>query len=290
VRHIAIVGLGLIGASFGLALRRLDPHQAIWGYDLAPAAMERARQRGAITRPCATAGEAVDGAALIIVATPAGAMHDLLRHIAPHLAADAVVTDVASTKARVVAWAEEALPRHASFIGGHPLTGKETSGPDAADGELFRGCVYCLTPTVHTSHTAIEMLTTLIQRLGARILFLDPAEHDGLVAGISHLPFLLATALMNTVADSATWPDMAVLAAGGFRDTTRLASGNAEMYRDICLTNRDAIVQWLDRYTRTLLMLRDRIARHDERIEDEFARARTARASWLRDRESRNSG
>lgn len=284
MRHIAIIGLGLIGASLGLALRHIDARGEVWGYDQIAANAERARQRGAITRACITVQETVSDAALVILATPVGAMRDLLHMMAPYLAADTVVTDVASTKAQVTAWAEELLPQHVTFIGGHPLAGKELSGPDAADGDLFKGCVYCLTPTPRTTGTAIELLTTLIKRLGARVMFLDPAEHDGLVAGISHLPFLLATALVNTVASSPTWPDMAVLAASGFHDTTRLASGNTEMYRDICLTSRNAIVQWLDRYTETLLALRDRIARRDAGIADDFARARATRESWLNNR------
>lgn len=165
------------------------------------------------------------------------------------------------------------------------MTGKELSGIGVADAMLFQGHIYCLTPTARTQPTAINKVSTLIEALGARVRFLEPAEHDGQVAGVSHLPFVSAIALMNTVAHSPAWSDAALLAASGFRDVTRLAAGNPEMYRDICLTNSDAITRWLSEYISTLSTLRDRIAAHDKTLDETFARAQQLRQEWQARRE-----
>jgi len=191
-----------------------------------------------------------------------------------------VVTDVASTKAQVITWAEEFLPASVSFVGGHPMVGKELSGVEAADAALFQNRIYCLTPSARTSPAAINKVSTLIETLGARVRFLEPAEHDGQVAGVSHLPFIASAALMNNVAGSPAWSDAAMLASTGFRDMTRLAASNPEMYRDICLTNSEAIVHWLNEYIKTLGQLRDQIADRDNSLGYTFARAQQQRLQW----------
>jgi prephenate dehydrogenase len=160
------------------------------------------------------------------------------------------------------------------------MAGKEVSGVDVADADLFKDCIYCLTPTSHTRPAAISMVAGMVELLGAHLHFLDPAEHDGLVAGVSHVPFLVSTTLMNTVAQDPTWHDASLLASSGFRDTTRLAAGSPEMYRDICFTNSSAIVRWLDAYATNILALRDQIARHDADIHETFTKSRTLRRQW----------
>ncbi|HET7640409.1 MAG TPA: prephenate dehydrogenase/arogenate dehydrogenase family protein [Ktedonobacteraceae bacterium] len=278
--RVAILGLGLIGGSIGLALHKAKAAQQVVGYDLGKGVMNQARKVGAIDQPYSALADAVRGSELIILATPVGAMKVLLQDIASAILPGAVVTDVASTKVQVITWAEEFLPSTVAFVGGHPMTGKELSGVEAADASLFQNRIYCLTPTARTNPNAITKVSTLIEALGARVRFLEPAEHDGQVAGVSHLPFLSSIALMNTVSQSSAWGDAALLAAGGFRDATRLAGGNPEMYRDICLTNAEALTRWLNEYIRSLSTLRDRIAEHDRSLDETFAKAQQLRQQW----------
>ncbi len=278
--RVAIVGLGLIGGSIGLALHKAKAAQQVVGYDLGKGISNQARKIGAIDEPYSTLADAVRGAELIILATPVGAMRSLLQDIATTATPGAVVTDVASTKAQIISWAEEFLPASVAFVGGHPMTGKELSGVESADADLFQGRIYCLTPTARTRPVAINKVSILIEALGARVRFLEPAEHDGQVAGISHLPFVASVALMKTVAEGPAWGDAAMLAAGGFRDMSRLSAGNPEMYRDICLTNSEALTRWLNEYITTLSELRDRIAAHDRSLAETFARAQQLRLQW----------
>lgn len=279
-KRIAIIGLGLIGGSIGLALHKAKAAQQVTGYDLGKGVSNRARKVGAIDQPFDSLADAVHDAELVILATPVGAMRSLLQNIATSVTPGAVVTDVASTKAQVITWAEEFLPSSVAFVGGHPMTGKELSGVDAADATLFQNRIYCLTPTTRTPPAAINKVSTFVETLGAQVRFLEPAEHDGQVAGVSHLPFIASVALTNTIAGSAAWGDAAILASTGFRDMTRLAAGNPEMYRDICLTNSDALVRWLNEYITTLSKFRDRIATHDNTLDETFAEAQERRLQW----------
>ncbi len=278
--RVAIIGLGLIGGSVGLALHKAKAAQQVVGYDIGKGVSNQARKVGAIDQPYATLADAVRGAELVVLATPVGAMHSLLQTLSPLLTPGAVVTDVASTKVQVISWAEEYLPASVAFVGGHPMTGKELSGVEAADAALFQGGIYCLTPTARTKPAAIHKVSTFVEALGAIVRFLEPAEHDGQVAGVSHLPFVASIALMNTVAEGAGWADAALLASGGFRDMTRLAAGNPEMYRDICLSNSAALTRWLNEYISTLSTLRDRIADHDKSLNETFTTARQLRLQW----------
>lgn len=278
--RVAIIGLGLIGGSIGLALHKTHASQQVVGYDLGAGVSDRACKIGAIDQAYTNLADTVRNAELVILATPVGTLHALLQTIAPLLAADTVVTDVSSTKSQVTSWAEEFLPANIFFVGGHPMAGKEVSGVDVADADLFKNCVYCLTPTSHTRPAAISKVASMVELLGARLRFLEPSEHDGLVAGVSHLPFLVATTLMNTVAQDPTWHDASLLASSGFRDTTRLSAGSPEMYRDICFTNSNAIIRWLDAYATNILALRDQIAKHDTDISETFTNTRTLRQQW----------
>ncbi len=283
--RVAIIGLGLIGGSMGLALRQAKAARQVVGYDLGKGVGEHAQKVGAIDEARPTLRDAVLGADLVIIATPVGAVRSLLQQIAGELTPGTVVTDVASTKAQVIKWAEELLPPGVAFVGGHPMTGKELSGVDAADAALFRRCIYCLTPVEHTSSTAIAKVSALVETLGARVRFLTPTEHDKQVAGVSHLPFLASVALVKTVSEDEVWSEAALLAASGFRDASRLAAGSPEMYRDICLTNGEAIMNWLDSYMATLTALRQKIANQDNALGDVFAQAQQLRLQWQAARE-----
>jgi len=278
--RVAIIGLGLIGGSIGLALRNAKSAQQITGYDLGKGVTDRARRIGAIDQPYNALADAVRGAELIILATPVGAMHSLLQNIATVASPGSIVTDVASTKMQVISWAEEYLPTSVSFVGGHPMAGREVSGVDSASATLFKNRIYCLTPTKRTSPVAIDKVSKFVEILGARVRFLEPAEHDGQVAGVSHLPFVASVVLMNTVAEEAAWSDAAILAASGFRDMTRLAAGSPEVYRDICLTNSESLTHCLDEYIKELSAFRDQIATHDSNLIQTFTKAQQLREQW----------
>ncbi len=278
--RVAIVGLGLIGGSLGLALRQANMAEQITGYDLGRGVCEQARKIGAIDQVHTALADVVRGAELIVLATPVGAMRALLQQMATLASPGAVITDVASTKSQVISWAEELLPAQLAFVGGHPMAGKEISGVEAADPALFRNRIYCLTPTAKTPPAALNKVLSLIEVLGARVRFLEPAEHDEQVALVSHLPFLVSTALMTTASEHHTWGDASLLASSGFRDATRLAAGSPEMYRDICLTNHEAVVRTLDDYLAILHNLREQIAARNPQLNELFALSQEARQQW----------
>jgi prephenate dehydrogenase len=277
VENATVLGLGLIGGSLALALCRNGLARHVAGYDADPQVTRRAKQRGAITRVCDTPEEAVRGADLVALASPVLAMRELLERIAPALKRGALVTDTASTKALVIGWAGSLLPAHTAFVGGHPMAGKESFGIDSAEAALFEDCVYCLTRAQHTSPAAIARMSGIVERLGAHPYILDAEQHDRLVAGISHLPFLLSSAMVQTLGAAQNWPEMARLAASGYRDMSRLAAGSSTMYHDICLTNREAILGWLDALEAQLQIIRSYIAVNDEALKDYFAQAKYVR-------------
>jgi len=277
MERIAVLGLGLIGGSLALALRHAGVAEQIAGYDANPDTIRRAKERGIVTHVCTTAEEAVQGAELVILATPILAMPALLKSIAPALKPGTLVTDTASTKVQVVEWATTLLPNNIVFVGGHPMAGRERSGIDAADAGLFEGCTYCLTPTIETPSDAVARMSEVVTRLLAHPLLLDAQEHDRLVAGISHLPFVLSSALVRMLGQDERWSHMAALAASGYRDMSRLAAGSPTMYRDICWTNKEAIVDWIDSLVMELANLRSRIASGDDTLEHYFAQAKHIR-------------
>lgn len=286
--RIAIIGMGLIGTSLGMALRGADPKSDglgavhVIGYDTDTANTKEARARLAIDTVADSLATALKGTHLVILAVPVQAIPAVMRSIAPLLEAGSVVTDVCSTKAQVSAWAAELLPAANPFVGGHPMAGKDASGPKAATPELFRGAVYCLCPGLTTPPEAIAICEAVAERAGAKTYFIEPVEHDAYVAGISHMPFVLAAALVNMTSRAPSWREMSALAATGFRDTTRLASGDVTMHRDIVMTNRVALERWLTESIDELTTLKDAVVRGDEGvITTYFAQAHAARATWL---------
>lgn len=286
--RIAIVGMGLIGTSLGMALRAgnsaTDPLGQIQviGYDRDRANTKEARGRLAIDVVADSLQQAITGTHLVVLAVPAQAVPAVLREIVPYLEVGAVITDVCSTKAQIAAWADEILPNANPFIGGHPMAGRDASGPKAATPELFKGSVYCLCPGLSSPPEAIALCEAMVDRVGAKTYFIEPVEHDAYVAGISHLPFILAASLVNMTASESSWREMSALAATGFRDTTRLASGDIIMHRDIVMTNRIALERWLTQAVNQLESFKDVVVRGDEAaISTFFEQAKTTRASWL---------
>jgi prephenate dehydrogenase len=281
-RCVAIIGLGLIGGSVGLALKGAESEAVdIVGYARQPETANRARQLGAIDRIEGSLASAVGKADLVILATPTMSIKEILSQIGPHLPTGCVVTDVASTKVQVMQWAEEGLPQSVNFVGGHPMAGKELSGIEVADADLFRGCTYCIVPGRGASEAAVQMVVDLVHKVGARHVLLKATDHDQFVAGISHLPLILASALVMATTQSPRWPSMSDVAATGYQSATRLASQHPRMNRDICLTNGENIVAWIDEFTKELQRFRSLIAEGDLGVEQAFERARQARNAWI---------
>lgn len=290
MQRVLIVGLGLIGGSIGLALRRWSderksdgrPPLEITGFDTNLDHQRAAEKMGAVDRGAWDLAKASRDADIVIVSTPVLAMRDVFADLAPNLRQGTVVTDTASTKANVLAWAAEFLPAGIQFVGGHPMAGK-TQSIEGAEADLFTGATWCIAPAVSASEDAVRTVLGLVAACGAEAFFVDPHEHDGYVAGVSHLPFVLSATLMNAISRDSSWRDMKSLTAGGFRDTTRLAAGSPAMHRDIVLTNRDAVVRWIDAYMDTLGDFRQALTATDDpaaALDAYFNEARDARALW----------
>jgi prephenate dehydrogenase len=242
-RRISIIGLGLIGGSVAMAIRDRLSDCEITGYDLNAKAMAEALASGAIHRSASSPGQACEGADCVVLCVPVGRIAEILAEIAPHLAPNTRVTDVCSTKKRVVEAAERALPVGVHFVGSHPMAGGELSGFSAARPDMFDGALCLTTPVPQTNPQALDAVEGMWRSLGARIVRMSPEEHDCLVAQISHLPHVLASALVNAVSDEA----MAV-AGPGFRDVTRTAAGDGALWRDILLDNADEVCRSLARF------------------------------------------
>jgi prephenate dehydrogenase len=291
MQRISIIGLGLIGGSIGLGLRQWneanrkggDAGLEVIGFDTDLEQQQYAQKIKAVDRTAWDLQRATREADVVVLCTPVAAMREAFADIAPNLKHGAVVTDTGSTKSDVLAWANELLPRTVSFVGGHPMAGKAQS-IEGAEADLFKGATWCVAPSVAATDEAIRNVLGMVAALGAEPYFVDPDEHDAYVAGISHLPFILGSALVNTVSADSSWRDMKTLAASGFRDVSRLASGSPAMHRDILLTNRAAVRRWLDSYIGTLSAVGEMLDKEPDVARDEltefFTRARDARADW----------
>ena len=281
---IAIVGTGLIGTSLALAIKSSNLQVEIVGTDYDSTARSGAQKSGAFKKVEARLSSAIRGADVVVFATPIMAMREMMESAAHDFQEGCVVTDVGSSKKAVMQWAEEVLPKHVSFVGGHPMAGKELSGPQHADGDMFRGKAYCIVPSLTAEKAAVSSVTTMAEAIGAKPFFIGVDEHDSFVAAASHLPFMMSIALMGTASKSANWDDIAQLASSGFGELSRLASGDPVMHRDICLTNPEPIVAWMDSYIRELYDLRNLLAKEGgpdpEAVEKVFTEAMEARARW----------
>ena len=280
--RVALVGLGLIGGSIGLSLKRLSKSGFdIVGYVRRPEVAAVALSSGVVDKTQTSLAETVQGAELVIIATPVLTIKEILSQIAGQLPDGCVVTDTASTKFQVMKWAEKLLPPTVDFIGGHPMAGKETYGVQAAEADLFQGCTYCLTPSEKASAKSIDKVTSVVKKLGAIPFFIAAQEHDRLVAGVSHLPMLLSAALVSVTTENPSWHKMSKVAASGYHDLTRLASGNPEVNAHICLSNQEAILQWIDKFSQELERYRQLVTTGDKRLGQALTDANKARQEWL---------
>jgi len=225
VAQVTVIGTGLIGPSLGLALKASSLRDlTVVGTDAEHSARSGAQRKNAFDKVENRLGNAIEEADIIVLATPVLAMRDLMEGMSPYLPEGCVITDVGSTKTQVLQWADELLPDSVDFVGGHPMAGRETPGPENADGTLFAGKPYCVIPSPKASQRAVGEITTLAEAVGAVPYFISMDEHDSFVAAVSHLPFVLSTALVGCTSKSANWADIGQLASSGYRDITRLSS------------------------------------------------------------------
>jgi prephenate dehydrogenase len=283
-KKIAIFGVGLIGGSFALALKRAGAVQQVVGVGRSAASLARAHQLGIIDTVADSVADALRGADLVLLAAPVAQTEAILAAIRPHLQAGTVVTDAGSTKSDVVAAARRALgERIAQFVPGHPIAGREQNGPDAAIVDLYHGKKAVLTPLPENTPDTVARVADAWRQCGAIIHQLTPPEHDRVFAAVSHLPHLLAYALVDDIARQPHAELLFQYAASGFRDFTRIAGSSPEMWRDISLANRAALLDELDGYQAQLTRLRGLLASADGAgLEAVFANAQQARHEWIR--------
>ncbi|MDQ1314798.1 MAG: prephenate dehydrogenase [Pseudomonadota bacterium] len=286
VGTLAIVGTGLIGGSFSLALKQAGAVHEVLGVGRNPASLTAALELGLIDRAASwvEAGQAD----CVLLAMPVGETEAVLKSLAPHLKTGAIVTDAGSTKANVVEAARAALgARFADFVPGHPIAGSEQSGPGAARADLYQGRKVVLTPHADTRADALATVRALWEAAGAQVETLDAELHDRVFAAVSHLPHLAAFALVDELAQRADGDTFFRFAASGFRDFTRIAGSSPEMWRDIALANREAVLTELDAYVAALQALRQTVASEDaEGLLKLFSRARAARENWMKKQDS----
>lgn len=278
--RVAVVGTGLVGGSLAAAFRRLPAVAEVLGADRDPLALATAVARGLVDRAAGSGAEAAEGADVVVLAVPVSALPQVAKEVGAVLRPGAVLTDVASVKGRLVPAMEAAVAPGVAVIGGHPMAGSHEGGADHATADLFVGATYLLAPTPSTDPAAYQRLHGLVAGIGARVIAVDPARHDLLVAVTSHLPQLAATTLMNLAAERARdeHAELLLLAAGGFRDATRVAASNPDLWIDICAENRAAIVEVLDDYGGRIGALRRLLADgDDEGLRAALTAARAAR-------------
>jgi cyclohexadieny/prephenate dehydrogenase len=280
--RIALIGIGLIGSSIAHDIKRLGIAKDVVISTRSADTLKRAEELKLGDRYTPSSAEAVKDADLVIVSVPVGASESVAKDIAAHLKPGAIVTDVGSTKASVIAQMQPHMPSNVHFIPGHPLAGTEKSGPDAGFPGLFRGRWCIFTPVPGTDEAAIKTLRTFWEALGSRVDEMDPEHHDKVLAIVSHLPHLIAYNIVGTADDLETVTESEVIkySASGFRDFTRLAASDPTMWRDVCLHNRDAILEMLSRFSEDLASLQRAIRWGDgDKIFELFTRTRAIRRS-----------
>ncbi len=281
-QKVVIFGVGLIGGSFALALKKAGAAGEVVGFGRSRATLEQARRLGILDRIGSDEAAEVRDTDIVLLATPVAQMADIFRRIAPHLGSGALVIDGGSTKGDVVAAARVCLgSKLAQFVPAHPIAGAEKSGPQAAHAELYRGKRVVLTPLDENSPEAVARVRQAWVLCGANVSELTPQEHDEVFAAVSHLPHLLSFALVHDIAQRDNREQLLSFAASGFRDFTRIAASSPEMWRDICLANREALLREVRRYADELYVVHQALQDNDAaRLEEIFSLAREVRGAW----------
>jgi prephenate dehydrogenase len=256
--RVTIIGVGLIGGSIARILREKNLAGEIYGIGRTEENLQKAKSLGLIDQYFLRATEDMRESDLIILSSPVGTFLQIIKEMGPYLRERAIVTDAGSVKGDLVGKIEEALPGKVNFVGGHPIAGKESSGVEAASGDLFKGAKCILTPTGRTDKWSLEVVKSLWEEAGCEVIMMDPYLHDRVFAAVSHLPHVIAYALINTVARM-DFGDADPLSLSGrsFKDLTRIASSPPELWRDICLFNRDNILNAIDSFEKTLKTLKE---------------------------------
>jgi prephenate dehydrogenase len=282
IDKLVVIGVGLIGGSFALALKRSGAVKHVVGVGRNPENLQQALGCGAIDTIAASMPQALDGAGLVLLATPVGQMSRIMALIAPHLDAASIVTDAGSTKQDVILAARQHLSACLErFVPGHPIAGAEQSGASAARADLYRDKNVVLTPLPETAAKSVAMVRNAWEACGARLHVMGAEEHDGVFAAISHLPHLLSYALVHSIAGRSNSAQLFEFAAGGFRDFTRIAASHPEMWRDICIANRGALLPELERYGAELKEIHRILQAGDaSALERILVAARAARKDW----------
>lgn len=283
IGKLVVIGVGLIGGSFALALKKARAVRHVVGVGRTRRNLALALGRGIVDEMAADPGRAVRDADFVLVATPVGQMAEVMARIAPDLPPHAVITDGGSTKQDVIAHARRCLGEHyVRFVPAHPIAGTETSGSAAAHPDLYRGKSVILTPQPETGARALRIARAVWQQCGAQVVRLDAREHDAIFAAVSHLPHVVAFALVNALARRPDARKLFGFSGGGLRDTVRIAGSSPEMWRDICLANREALLAALEGYAAELGRARAAIERGDgAALGAMFENARAARRRWL---------
>ncbi|MET0250609.1 MAG: prephenate/arogenate dehydrogenase family protein [Novosphingobium sp.] len=282
--RVAIVGLGLLGGSIGLAVRAHLPGTETAGYDADPETRRRAAERGLVGTVCDSAADAARGADLVVFCVPPGAMADAAREAAPGLAPHALVSDTGSCKGSVAQALAQALPRGQPLIPAHPVAGTENSGPDAGFATLFHNRWCILTPAADADPALLAELTRFWEALGARVETMEAQHHDLVLAITSHLPHLIAYTIVGTASDleAVTRSEVIKYSAGGFRDFTRIAASDPVMWRDVFLANKDAVLEMLQRFSEDLTALQRAIRWGDgDTLFELFSKTRAVRRSII---------
>ncbi|WP_447970510.1 prephenate dehydrogenase [Nitrospira sp. M1] len=280
--RVVIVGVGLIGGSLGLILKQQGLAETVIGVGRRVENLQLAVTLGAIDQYESDAQDAVQGADLVVLATPVDTYATHLRDWGGRLPAQAIVSDVGSVKGQLVEEAEQLLPKHVRFVGAHPIAGREKSGVAYATADLFKGARCLVTPTTRTDPEALESICQLWKSAGSDVCSLDPYDHDFVLGAVSHLPHVAAFALMQalTQLQSQLGHSTTLLgySGGGLRDTTRIAASSPEMWRDICLANRDNLMKMIDAYIEHLNQFKGCVEQHDgaglEKIMEQAKQAR----------------
>ena len=280
---LAVIGVGLIGGSFSLALKRAGLVQRVIGVGRTQSNLDTALRLGAIDEATTDAAAAVSQADVVLLASPVGQFPELMAQIAPALRPHTIVTDGGSTKQDVIAYAKRFLGEHfRRFVPAHPIAGTERSGAAAAFADLYRDRNVILAPHPELESSAVELVRGAWEACGAHVVELDAARHDEIFAAVSHLPHIIAFALVSMLAKREDARTLLGFSGGGLRDTVRIAGSSPEMWRDICVANRDALLTLLDDYAKELELARGAIESGDgDALETMFERARDARQRWL---------
>lgn len=274
-KKITIIGVGLIGGSLGLALKKEKPKFKITGIDKLEI-IEKAIARGAIDEGTINLENGIKEADLIIIATPVKTIIDLLPRINPFIKKGCIVTDTGSTKGQIVETADKVLSKDVFFIGGHPMAGSEKYGIEEADSHLFQDKTYILTPSKKSNLIALEKIFLLVNTIGAKRLVLDPLEHDRVAGAISHLPQILAVSLTNMIsmlAQEENNNNYFKAIGGGFRDMTRIALSPCKIWEDICDTNQENILKMIQEFRNYLEIIEDKLKNGPNSLKEEFQKA-----------------